>query len=659
MFRTLVSTLSALAVSSSALLGLQPALLAQSSPSSETVVASRIVQPVDDNARVPLRGYVSRLASVANDRGPAPDSMPLARMHLVLQRSAAQEAALHEFIEEAHTPGSPNFHKWLTPAEFGQRFGPSDQDISTVEAWLASQGFAVHGALPGKQVIEFSGNVAQMRSAFAVRVHQYTMNGNSHFATATEPQIPAALAPVVKGFVSLNNFHPKSYARLLGRAQYDPKTGKATPTWTVPGGAGYPTVGGVNFALSPADFATQYDLNPLYNTGVNGTGQTIAIINESNINIELVNQFRKLFGLPANAPNVIIDGNDPGIDGINNPDGPNNASPEAYLDVEWAGAVAPDATIDLVIGGDTALESGLVLAAEHAVYADVAPVMSMSFGQCEANLGSSNSFINQTLMEQAAAEGITVTVSTGDSGSAGCDNPDTQDFAVKGLGVNGFASTPWDVAVGGTDFYYSNYASLSLTNLATYWGTTGTNTPPAGGSLLGRIPEQPWNASQFGLNASNYYTSYGSTTIGAGSGGASSAAVCSAGYNSSTGACNGTPAGYAKPAWQTGNNVPGDGVRDIPDVSLFAADGSNYSYYPICYEDGDCQAASSGPVQIFGVGGTSAAAPAFAGIMALVNQEYGRQGQADVVLYPMKTQYPAAFHDITAGTIAVPCAVAT
>ncbi|MGA7524920.1 MAG: protease pro-enzyme activation domain-containing protein [Acidobacteriaceae bacterium] len=662
-FRSLVSPLSALVVSSSVLAGLAPALAAQSLPSSQTVVASRILQPVDDNARITLHGYVHPLANAANDRGPAPDSMPLTRMHLVLQRSAAQEAALHQFIADTHTPGSPSYHKWLTPQEFGQQFGPSNQDVATVESWLAAHGFAVTGALPGKQVIEFSGNVAEMRDAFAVQIHHYEVNGNPHYATATEPQIPAALAPVVAGFVSLNNFRPKSYARVLGKAVYDLKTGKTTPEWTVPGGAGYPTVGGVNFALSPADFAVQYDLpnsslNPRYTgTTYDGTGQTIAIINEANINIALVNQFRTLFGLPPNPPNVIIDGNDPGIDGINDPDGPNYASVEAYLDVEWSGAVAPGATVDLVIAADTALESGLILAAEHAVYGNVAPVMSMSFGQCEADLGSSNAFINQSLMEQAAAQGITVMVSTGDSGSAGCDDPDTQYYAVNGLGVNGFASTPWDVAVGGTDFYYgSNYATLTLTNLGTYWNTAGTNTPPASGSLLAPIAEQPWNDSQFGLDASNYYTDYGVTSIGAGSGGASSAAVCSSGYNASSGACEGTTTGYPKPSWQTGAGVPADGVRDIPDVSLFAADGPNYSYYAMCYEDGDCQPASSSAVQITGVGGTSAAAPTFAGIMALVNEKYGRQGQADFVLYPLKTQYAAAFHDITVGTNAVPCA---
>ena len=629
----------------------------------QIAVPSRIVSAVDDNARVTLHGYVHPLANAVNDRGAAPDSMPLSRMHLVLKRSPAQEAALQQFISDAHTPGSANYHKWLTPDQFGEQFGPSDQDIATVEAWLSSQGFEVNGVEPGKQVLEFTGSVAQLRGAFHTQIRKYAVNGNMHYAAANDPQIPAALAPVVGGFVSLNNFRPQSHIRMLGEASYDPKTGTAKPEWTVNGGEGYPTLSGVNFAITPGDFGVQYDLpnsalNSKYTgTTYDGTGQTIAIINEANINIDLVNQFRTLFGLPANPPNVIIDGNDPGVEGINNPDGPNYASGEAYLDVEWSGAVAPKATIDLVIAADTALESGLYLAAEHAVYGNVAPIISASFGACEADIGSTNQFIDQVLWEQAAAQGITVTVSTGDSGSAGCDNPDAEEYAIYGANVSGFASTPYDVAVGGTDFYYSNYQSLTLSGVSTYWNTTGSNTP--GVSLLTTIPEQPWNNSQYGLDASNYYNTYGATTIGAGSGGASSAAVCASGYNQTTGACNGAVAGYPKPSWQTGTGVPADSVRDIPDVSLFAADGPNYSYYAVCYLDGDCQPNSSGAVQVYGVGGTSASAPAFAGIMALVNEKYGRQGQADFVLYPLKAQFPAAFHDITVGTNSVPCNTTT
>jgi subtilase family serine protease len=616
--------------------------------------AVRVVNPIDESQRVTLKGTVHPLANALNDRGAAPDSLQLDRMHLVLKRSASQEAALQQFISEMHTPGSANYHKWLTPAQFGAQFGPSDQDLATVQTWLTGHGFNVTKVNPGGQSIEISGNVAQLRSAFHTQIHKYVVNGESHFANANDPQIPAALAPVVSGFVSLNNFRLKSYAKTLGKAGYDPKTDKAAPQWTTGGG----TVASDNFVVAPGDFAVQYDLNPLYAQGINGNGQTIAIINESNINIDLVNQFRSLFGLSPNPPQVIVDGNDPGVDGINNPDGPNFASVEAYLDVEWSGAVAPSANIDLVIAADTALESGLVLAAERAVYSNIAPVISISFGSCESALGSSNPFLS-SLWEQAAAQGITVLVSSGDAGSAGCDNDNSESFATLGQAVNGFASTPYNVAVGGTDFYYSDYATGGA-SAANYWNTSASNTTPAV-SIKGVIPEQPWNDSQFGLNAYSVYAGSGdtATSIAGGGGGPSNAAVCPANnYNTSTGACNVAATGYPKPSWQVATGVPADGVRDLPDVSLFAANGYNGSYYAICATDGDCQPVSSGgTVQIVGVGGTSASTPAFAGIMALVNQRYGPQGQADTVLYPLYAQFPASFRDVIVGNNSEPCEV--
>ena len=288
-----------------------------------------------------------------------------------------------------------------------QQFGPSDEDIATVESWLQSHGFAVKQVNPGKQTIEFSGNVAQLRNAFHTQIHRYLVNGETHYSNAADPQIPAALSPVVGGFVALNNFPVKSFVHVLGKASFQPRTHQATPQWTYTYGYGYAR----NLMLAPADFAVQYDLNPLYQSGVDGTGQSIAIVNESNIDIEQVKQFRSIFGLPANPPQVVIDGNDPGISGSNN-ENPNPAASEAYLDVEWAGAVAPGATVYLVIAADTDLEAGLYLAAEHAVYSNIAPVISVSFGLCEQYLGPTNSFL-ASLWEQAAAQGITVMVSAG------------------------------------------------------------------------------------------------------------------------------------------------------------------------------------------------------------------------------------------------------
>ncbi len=616
------------------------------------VVPNRLTQPIDESVRVTLHGYIAPQANAANDRGAAPDSMPLERLHLVLRRSPAQEADLQQLIAQMHTPGSASYHKWLTPTQFGQQFGPSDQDVVAVESWLSSHGFQVTGVEPGKQVIEFNGNVAELREAFSAQIHRFQgADGNIHYATATEPQIPAALAPVVGGFDSLNDFRPHLHDHVLGTATYNPKTDHATANWT------YGNSSGVSFVLGPGDFAVQYDLPT--STAQQGQGESIAILDFSNVNMDLVKQFRAMFGLStSNLPQVVIDGNDPGIDGINNPDGPYfGSSGESYLDVEWAGAVAPQATIDLVIAADTALENGGLLAAEHAVYGNIAPIISSSIdvGGCEQEAGSLNAFMS-SLWEQAAAQGQTVVVAAGDDGSAGCDDDDTQEYAVNGLGVNSWASTPYDVAAGGTDFYYTGYQNLTLQDLSTYWNTTPTQNP--GTSLLQRIPEQPWNDSQYGLDAVNYYTATdGATSIAAGSGGASSSAVClDNDYDPTTGACDSSVSGYAKPAWQTGTGTQTDKVRDIPDVSLFAADGLNYSYYPICASDGDCQTPTgSNLYQITGVGGTSAAAPTFAAIMALVDQQYGPQGQADFVLYPLKTQFPAAFHDITVGTNSVPC----
>ena len=600
--------------------------------------AARLIQPVDNRATVTLHGTVHPLANSHNDRGVVSPDMALQRVQLVLKRSPEQEASLRALLHDLHTPGTASFHKWLTPDQFGKQFGPSDQDVQTIASWLETQGLQVQKVNPGKLTMDVSGTVGALQQAFHTSIHQYEVGGRLHYANAVEPQIPVALAPVLGGFVALNNFPLQHYSHFLGKAQFDPKSHRAIPEWTLPGG----TLGNT-YAVGPEDFATQYNLTPLYSATkpLNGTGQTIAIINESNINVDFVNNFRKLFSLPASAPQVIIDGNDPGIDGDNNADGSNGASGEAYLDVEWSGAVAPGAAIDLVIAGDTSMETGLILAAERAVYSNLAPVMSISFGECEFNLGSTNAFIS-FLWEQAAAQGITVMVSTGDSGSAGCDNPNTEVVATQGLAVNGFASTPYNVAVGGTDFYYADASALT-----TYWNSTNDS---QNGSLKSYIPEQVWNDSQYGLNllvipgGSISGGSGGPSTCGNPTLNAAQTAVAS---------CAPTP----KPSWQAGTGVPADGARDIPDVSLFAANGLNASYYAVCAADGDCQTTTS--PQISGFGGTSVASPAFAGIMAIVNQKYGPQGQAAYELYPLAGKSGSPFHDITMGTNQEPCTAGT
>jgi subtilase family serine protease len=299
---------------------------------------------------------------------------------------------------------------------------------------------------------------------------------------------------------------------------------------------------------------------PLWNAGIDGTGQTIAIVGETNIHITDIENFRSLFGLPAKDPTIILNGPDPGVDGDET---------EALLDVSWSGAVAKNATIDLVVSASTETSLGVDLSALYIVDNNVAPVMSESYGECEATLGNAGNAFYNALWQQAAAQGITVVIAAGDGGSAGCDDFDTESVAVDGLAVSGFASTPYNVALGGTDF---NQTPATAPN---YWNAT--NDPTTGASAKSYIPETTWNDSCAGFGIGQCADNSNFLNIISGSGGPSS---CSTTDNN-TGACS----GYSKPSWQTGAGVPSDGVRDLPDVSLFASNGFNGSFYIICEAD--------------------------------------------------------------------------
>ena len=610
----------------------------------EAQALPQITQEVSNAELTTLKGNVHPLAQSKYDQGTVPDSTATGRLMLTLKRPAAQENALRQFLAEAHSKGSSNFHKWLTPAEFGKKYGPADADLAVVQAWLQSEGFTINKIGVGKTAIEFSGTAGQIKSAFHTELHTYKVNGEVHHANATNPQIPAALNQAIAGVGALNDFYPKSQMQKLGKATYNLTSHKIAPQWTVPADLN----GDVYFAMGPKDFATQYNLMPLYTAGTTGTGQTIGIINNSNIDLGLVSAYRKLYGVDGtsatpNLPHVIIDGDDPGINGD---------SGEAYLDVELSGAIAPQATVNLYIAADTDYTDGLDLAILRAVEDDAATVLSLSFGGCEAALGASGMAYYNAVWEQAAAQGQTVVVSSGDSGAAGCDQAGSS-YAEDGLQVNGIASTSWNIAVGGTDFYYSDYAT-GATSASNYWNTTNDINL---GSLKSPIPEQPWNNSQYGLNAG----SAGAPVVTGTGGGQSTCALIGgplAGTNALTsyGYCAGL-GGFPKPEWQAGPGVPKDQVRDLPDISLFAANGLNYSFYAICIDPGDCVNTDpgTGAITYYGVGGTSASTPAFAGIMALVNQKYGAQGQANYVLYPLAAKIPTVFHDVTVGSNNQPC----
>ena len=613
-----------------------------------------ITQAIDETQRTVLVGNTHPLVRPQFDLGTASADLPMQRMLLVLKRSPEQEFALRKMLDDQQDKKSPSYHKWLTPTDFGKRFGPTDADMQAIATWLQSHGFQV-GSTKGRTTLEFSGTAGQVQEAFHTTIHKYLVNGVLHWANAIDPSIPTALTPAVAGVRSLHNFLPRAMNVRAGAFSRDKSTGKITmmqPEYTFPSGCveNDESTNPCNYGLGPYDFATIYDVLPLWNAGINGAGQTIAIVGESNINPQDVTNFRSMFGLSTNNPNIILNGPDPGLQADES---------EADIDVQWSGAVAPSATIDFVVSQSTETTAGIDLSAVYIIENNLAGVMSESYGECELGLGTAGNQFYNTLWQQAAAQGITVFISAGDAGSAGCDDFDLGSPAPAqyGLEVSGFASTPYNMAVGGTDFN-------DFSDPATYWSTTNNSTTQA--SAKSYIPETTWNDSctnsifgTIGYSTSaetncndSRLTPYFVITEG-GSGGKS---ACTTPGSNTVSSCAG---GYSKPSWQTGAGVPADGKRDIPDVSLFASNGFLGSFYIICQQDqtyGTCSL-SNGNEDFLGFGGTSVSSPAFAGIMALVEQQTGeRQGNANYIMYKLAAQQPSAFHDVTVGTNAMPCA---
>ena len=624
-------------------------------------VPSRITQAVDEASLTVLKGNTYYMARAEFDQGPAPLDLPMNRILLVLRRSPDQESALQQLLNQQQDQSSPNFHKWLTPLQFGQQFGPSDQDVQAVTSWLQSHGFQVARVSNGRTVIEFSGTAAQVQEALHTSIHKYSINGEEHWANSANPSVPTALAPVIVGLASLHNFSPKPMNHYAGAFSRSKATGLVTainPQFTEPGGCDQD---GNCYAVGPYDFATIYNVTPLWTAGTDGTGQTIAIVAQTDIHPQDFTDFHNVFGQSVPTLNIIHDGPAPGIIAD---------EPEADIDTQWSSAVAKAATIDFVVSASTNSSAGVNLSAEYIVDNNLAGVMSESYGFCELGLGTGGNQFFNSLWEQAASQGISVFVSTGDSGSAGCDSHNNRSPAPSqfGLQVNGFASTPFNVAVGGTDFNDPLTPSV-------FWNSTNDIHQSSAKSY---IPESVWNDTctnpefvDFGFsnsaatNCNNPQLSPFVNTVG-GSGGASS---CINGDGGDISSCS---IGYAKPSWQSGTGVPADHVRDIPDVSLFASNGFNGSFYIICQSDvggGDNSCDLTQPNLFFqGFGGTSVATPAMAGIMALVDQKTGsRQGNPNYVLYKLAAKSGAScnssgtltstciFYDVTTGTNSMPC----
>jgi len=629
-----------------------------------------LTERIDEAALHTLAGNTRPEANRQNDRGAVDDSFPMEHMLLQLRRSPQQEDAVRELIDDLHNANSPRFHQWLTAEEFGKDYAPAPEDMDKIAAWLESHGFTVNMIYPSGMVIDFSGTASAVRWAFHTPIHYFEVNGKRHIANASDPQIPAAFAPVVAGVVSMHDFRPHSMKTVHRDYTY--------------------VSGGVpNQAVVPADLATIYDLNPLFKSGYTGKGQTIAVIEDSNLfSTADWYTFRSTFGLAAYSSGSLTTLQPAPGSGSNNCGNPGLGSGddgEAILDAEWASAAAPGARIVVAACADTYTTFGGLIAIENLVNSPKPPaIVSISYGECEAENGASSNAAFSALYQQAVAEGVSIFVSAGDEGAASCDA--TGIAATHGIGVSALASTPYNVAVGGTDFS----DTASGTN-DTYWNSSNSSDY---GSALSYIPETPWDDSCAGgllvnflgystasgpdsFCATRYAEDGGFRTVAAGSGGPSG---CASGSPYVYGIVGGTCKGYAKPSWQTGVlGIPNDGVRDIPDVSLFAANGLWGHYYVFCWSDtanggAPCLGAPSGWA---GAGGTSFASPILAGIQALVNQKQGgAQGNPNYVYYklaareygpqgsstcdsskgPTSAAAGCIYHDVTQGDIAVNCA---
>jgi subtilase family serine protease len=628
-------------------------------------VPAVITSAIDESQTVTLSGNTRPEARLRNDRGRLPDEFRLDHMQLLLKRPATADAALDSLITKLYDPASPEFHRWLTAAEFGGRFGLADADVRTVIGWLQSHGFTVDGVQTGRTVIDFSGTAGQIHDAFHTEMHRLNVNGVSHIANMSDPRIPAALADVVAGVVSLHDFRP--HTNFKPRPQYTFTSGGSTYQAVVPG-----------------DLAKIYNFNPLFSAGISGQGQTIVAIEDTNVySTADWTTFRSTFGLSSYTSGSLTQVHPTGSSSCSNPGTVSGAESEAELDVEWASAGAPSATIELASCADTSTTFGGLIALQNLLNGSSPPaIVSISYGECEVENGATANAAYNTTYKQAVTEGTSVFVSAGDEGAASCDANQTK--ATHGIGVSGFASTPYNVAVGGTDFGDS-YAGTN----STYWSSTNSSTYE---SALSYVPEIPWNdscASVLLATSYGYSTTYGSSgfcnsstgkadylTTASGSGGPSG---CATGTASQSGIVSGSCAGYAKPSWQSLVGNPADKVRDIPDVSLFAANGVWGHYYVFCDSDTrDGGAACTGaPSGWSGAGGTSFASPILAAIQALVNQKQGaKQGLPNTVYYKLAaTEYGGSsncnstngkstsstciFYDVTQGDMDVNCTGST
>jgi pseudomonalisin len=576
--------------------------------------ADRIKRDADFSALAPLAQGLPKWAK-SGSSAQATDLEASIGVSILLSRDASAQAAFDEMVASQQNSSSAFYHHWLTAQQVGELYGPTADDLSAVTAWLAGQGLKVESVSPDGLIVRASGSVAAVGGAFHTSFGKFNVDGRQRLSVTTEPLIPAALGSVIRSVHGLS------------QTQYEPQSRSSARTLPV-GMKPQVNLGGGLYAVLPNDFSVIYDIAAVYaggNTGAKiGTKtQRIAIIGKSRIVATDISNYEKLAGLPSVQPNVVLAGTDPGVaTGANI-----GYASEATLDVDRVIGTAPGAQADLVISADTNTNDGVDIAIAYNIDTLRDPVMSISFGSCEAQNGSSETDYLNSQFETAASEGISTFVSAGDSGVAGCDTPFTPVTAAElpqVASINVLCSSGYVTCVGGTEFNDEVTPSL-------YWASSNANNGYE--SALSYIPEGAWNES-------STISSSGATVyqVAAGGGGVSTF--------------------IAKPSWQGGVGVPGDGFRDVPDVSFTAADHDGYLG---CFTagGGSCVASSSG-TEITVFSGTSAAAPGMAGIAALLNTKMGAaQGNLNPLLYKLAASTPAAFHDATLASSGVVGCVVT
>jgi subtilase family serine protease len=569
----------------------------------------RILGPVDAARTAAVKGTAHPLARPQFDQGRTDTTQRLSGVSLTFRLSPTQQADLNQLLREQQDASSPNYHKWLTPEQYAARFGMTQNDLAKVTSWLQSQGLTVDGISRNRAEISFSGTVGQVEYALRTEIHNYSIKGEQHFANATDVALPAAFATEVLSVRGLNDFRPK------------PRLRKVSPRFTS-------SISGNHFVI-PGDFATIYDLSPLYSLGLDGAGQTIAVVGQTAISLADIDAFRAASGLSKYDPTLLLVPNTGASATFSSDLG------EADLDLEWSGGVAKNAAIIYVYVGNSTSKN-VFDALQYAITNDVAPVISISYGNCEANLGNSFVLTMQQWAQQANSQGQTISGPAGDLGAADCESTSATS-ATHGLAVDVPAAIPEVTGVGGTEFTGdatqcpgtppSCPGGVAPADLP-YW--SGSSSTTSGASALMYIPEISWNDT------------------------AASLALSPPGGLDATG--GGASAIFSKPPWQTGPGVPNDSKRDVPDISLNAS--NFHDPYLICSAGSCTNGFRDSSNNLNGVGGTSVGAPSFAGILAIMNQatQTAGQGNANPNLYSLAVSAPSPFNDIPSGSNnKVPC----